>query len=200
MAEIRSACAVLSCAVLLMLCACSTAFAPPGNVERNELVPTGKLRFGVVVGVVRTEFFVVRKPGGEPEGVTVDLARELARRLDVPVEFTAVSSSAELAELLLGGRLDAAIMEPDRFGMERFDFGSFYFADENTYMVSGRSKIVTIADVNSRRARVVAIDGSATSRAAARQIKHSVTPVNSVDEALEMLRTGQGDAFAHTHS
>src|SRR5262245_3475103 len=201
MAEIRSACAVLSCAVLLMLCACSTAFAPPGNVERNELVPTGKLRFGVVVGVVRTEFFVVRKPGGEPEGVTVDLARELARRLDVPVEFTAVSSSAELAELLLGGRLDAAIMEPDRFGMERFDFGSFYFADENTYMVSGRSKIMTIADVNARRARVVAIDGTAASRAAARQIKHSwVTPVNSIDEALEMLRTGQGDAFALTHS
>src|SRR4030095_11850645 len=74
--------------VVLALCACSTAFAPPGSVERNELVPTGKLRFGVVAGVVRTEFFVVNNADGEPEGVTVDVARELGRRPDVAVAVT----------------------------------------------------------------------------------------------------------------
>src|SRR4029450_6298629 len=60
--------------LLLALCACSTAFDSPGSVERKELAPTGTLRFGVVAGAVKTEYFVVTKPDGELNGVTVDLA------------------------------------------------------------------------------------------------------------------------------
>ena len=187
--------------VVLALCACSTAFEPPGSVERNELAPTGTLRFGVVAGAVKTEYFVVKTPDGEPEGVTVDLARELARRLGVPVEFTVGSSSGELTQLMIGGRLDAAIMPPDEERLERLDFGSFYFVDEHSYMVPGGSKIMTIADVDRPGARVLAIAGTATSRAAERQLKNTwVTPVGSIDEALEMLRSGKGDAFALTHA
>jgi polar amino acid transport system substrate-binding protein len=187
-------------AVALGLAACSTAFEPPGSAERGELVPTGKLRFGVVAGAARTEYFVVTKADGQPEGVTADLARELARRLGAPVEFTIASSSAELTELMIGGKLDAAIMPPDKQRLERLDFGSFYFVDENTYLVPGGSPFKTIDDVNRPGARVLAIDGTATSRAAARQLRRSfVTPVDSVDQALEMLRTGKGDALALTH-
>jgi polar amino acid transport system substrate-binding protein len=188
-------------AAALLLCACSTAFAPPGSVERNELVPTGKLRFGVVAGVVRTEFYVVKKSDGEPEGVAVDLARELARRLDVPVEFTVASSSGELTELLLGGKLDAAIMLPDKWGGQRLDFGSYYFADRDTYMVRGRSRLKTVGEVDNLRVRVIAVEGSTTDRNAARRLKNTrVNPVDSIDEALEMLRTGNADAFAFTHA
>jgi polar amino acid transport system substrate-binding protein len=188
-------------AVLLALCACSTAFEAPGSAERDELVPTGKLRFGVVAGVVRTEFFVVKKSDGEPEGVTVDLARELARRLDVPVEFTIASSSAELTELLMGGKLDAAIMPPDKWGGQRLDFGSYYFADRDTYMVPGRSRLKTVDEVDNLRVRVIAVEGSTTDRTAARRLKNTrVNPVDSIDDALEMLRTGKADAFAFTHA
>jgi polar amino acid transport system substrate-binding protein len=187
--------------VVVALGACSTAFEPPGSAERRELAPTGTLRFGVVAGVARTEFFVVTKTDGEPEGVTADLARELARRLGVPVEFTLARSSAELTALLIGGKLDAAIMPPDQQRLERLDFGSFYFVDQNAYLVPGSSGFKTIDDVNRPGVRVLAIDGTATSRAAARHIKRSwVTPVDSIDEALEMLRTGEGDAFALTYA
>jgi len=187
--------------VVLALCACSTAFNPPGSAERDELVPTGKLRFGVVAGVVRTEFFVVSSADGEPEGVTVDLARELARRLGVPVEFTVASSSGELTELLLGGKLDVAIMLPDKWGGQRLDFGSFYFADRDTYMVPGRSRLKTVDEVDNLRVRVIAVEGSTTDRTAARRLKNTrVNPVDSIDEALEMLRSGKADAFAFTHA
>jgi polar amino acid transport system substrate-binding protein len=193
--------ALWSVAFLLALCACSTAFDSPGSVERKELAPTGTLRFGVVAGAVKTEYFVVTKPDGEPNGVTVDLARELARRLGVPVDFWVASSSGELTQLLLGGKLDAAIMPPDEDGWERLDFGSFYFVDENTYMVPRGSKIRTIDDVDYVGARVVAIAGSSTSRVAARRLQHARLILgDSVDEALEMLRTGKADAFALTHA
>ena len=189
------------CAVLLALCACSTAFEPPGSPERDELAPTGTLRFGVVAGAVRTEFFVVKKSDAEPEGVTVDLARELARRLDVPVDFTVASSSLELTEMLLGGKLDAAIMPPDKWGEQRLDFGTFYFVDRDTYMVPGGSRMKTVDEVDDRRVRVIAIEGSTTDRAAARRLKNTrVDPVDSIDEALEMLRTRKADALAFTHA
>jgi polar amino acid transport system substrate-binding protein len=186
--------------VVLALCACTTPSNQPSGAVRNELTPTGKLRFGVVAAPARTEFFVVKGADGQPQGVTVDLARELGRRLGTPVEFVVASSSGDLTDSLSSGKLDAAFMPPDEERKKRLDFGTLYFVDENTYMVPGGSKIKTIADVDYPGTRVIAITGTATSRVAARLLKNAtVTPVKSVDDALEMLRTGKADAFALTH-
>jgi polar amino acid transport system substrate-binding protein len=188
-------------AALLALCACATPLPVPSEAARNELTRTGKLRFGVVAGLERTEFFVVKNADGQPEGVPVDLARELARRLGAPVEFKVASSPLELTEMLLGGKIDSAIMPPDRWGRQRFDFGTFYFVDRDTYLVPRGSRLKTIHEVDNRRVRVIAIEGSTTERAAARRLKNTtVNPVDTVEGALEMLRTGQADALAFTHA
>ena len=186
-------------AAILGLCACATPSSVPNEAARAELTPTGKLRFGVVAGVERTEFFVVTKADGQPEGVTADLGRELARRLGVPVEFRIASSAWELTELLMGGKVDAAILPPDKVSRQRLDFGTFYFVDRSTFMVPAGSRIATIGDVDTRRVRVIAVDGSTTDRTATRQLRNTrVNPVGSIDEALELLRTRQADAFAFT--
>jgi polar amino acid transport system substrate-binding protein len=158
------------------------------------------MRFGVVAGLERTEFFVVKNADGQPEGVPVDLARELARRLGVPVEFKVASSPLELTEMLLGGKIDSAVMPPDRWGRQRLDFGTFYFVDRESYLVPRGSRLKTIDEVDNRRVRVIAIEGTTTDRAAARRLKNTtVNPVDSVEGALEMLRTGQADALALTY-
>ena len=180
------------------LCACATTPSPvPNEAARDELAWTGKLRFGVVAGPERTEFFVVKNADGRPEGVPVDLARELARRLGAPVEFKVASGPLELTEMLLGGKIDAAIMPPDRWGRRRVDFGTSYFVDHDTYLVPRASRLKTIDDVDNRRVRVIAIEGTTTERAAARRLRNTtVNPVRSIEGALEMLRTGQADALA----
>src|SRR5690349_8245403 len=132
--------------VVLALCACATPSTTPNDVARTELAPYGKLRFGVVAGPERTEFFVVMSAGGQPEGVTVDLGRELAHKLGVPVEFKVASSAWELTELLMGGKIDAAILTPDKVGRQRLDFGTSYFEDRGTFMVRAGSRIGTIDD------------------------------------------------------
>jgi len=186
---------------VLALGACATPNPAPSEAARAELTPTGKLRFGVVAGPERTEFFVVKNADGQPEGVTVDLARELARRLAVPVEFKVASSPLELTELLLGGKIDATIMPPDKWGRRRVDFGTDYFVDRSTYMVPDGSRIKTIGDVDFRRVRVIAVEGTTTDRSASGQLRNTrVNPVGSIDEALEMLRTRQADALAFTHA
>jgi polar amino acid transport system substrate-binding protein len=187
--------------ILLGLLGCATPGGGPSDAVRTELAPTGKLRFGVVAGPERTEFFVVKNADGHPEGVPVDLARELGRRLGVPVEFRVASSPLELTEMLLGGKIDSAILPPDRWGRQRVDFGTFYFVDHDTYLVPRASRLKTIDEVDNRRVRVIAIEGTTTDRAAARRLRNtSVNPVGSIEGALEMLRTGQADAFAFTHA
>ena len=188
-------------AVALALCACATPSTKPNDAARAELAPTGKLRFGVVAGLERTEFFVVMNADGQPEGVTVDLGGELARRLGVPVEFKVASSPLELTEMLLGGKIDAAIMSPDRWERQRVDFGTFYFVDRDSYLVPRASRLRNVDELDNRRVRVIAIQGTTTDRAAARHLKNTtVKPVASLEGALELLRTGQADAFAFTHA
>ena len=58
-------------AALLALCTCATPSPVPSEAAQSELTRTGKLRFGVVAGLERTEFFVVRNADGQPEGVPV---------------------------------------------------------------------------------------------------------------------------------
>jgi hypothetical protein len=59
-------------------------------------------------------------------------------------------------------------------------------------MVPGGSRIKTIDEVDYRRVRVIAIEGTTTDRAAARRLRNTrVNPVDSIEGALEMLRSGQ---------
>jgi hypothetical protein len=109
----------------------------------------------------------------------------------VPVEFRVASSPLELTEMLLGGKIDTAILPPDTWGRQRVDFGTFYFVDRDAYMVPYASRLKTIDEVDNRRVRVIAIEGTTSDRAAARRLRNTtVNPVGSVEGALEMLRTG----------
>jgi len=165
----------------------------------NELVPTGKLRFGVVTAPDRTSFFVVRDADGKPQGVTVDLARELARRIGVPIEFLVAPNSGEVTDALSAGAIDAAFMPVDDERSKRVAFGPVYFVFENTYLVRAGSDIKTIADVDRPGMRVIGIVGTTTIRTSGRLLKKTtIAPVNSIDQALAMLASGGADAFALT--
>src|SRR6266581_2696313 len=56
----------------------------PPSVTASDLAPTGKLRAAINFG---NPVLAGRDATGEPRGISVDLARELARRLGVAIEF-----------------------------------------------------------------------------------------------------------------
>src|SRR5262249_26977670 len=76
-----------SCGMLLVAAIAAGAAGAQEGTAVKELIPTGKLRVGVVFAPAASAFFVVKDANGEPHGVTVDLARELAKQLGVPLEF-----------------------------------------------------------------------------------------------------------------
>jgi polar amino acid transport system substrate-binding protein len=163
----------------------------------KELIPTGKLRVGVVFAPAASPFFVVKEANGEPRGVTVDLARELGRKLDVPVEFMVVPNSGLVTDATESGAIDVAFMPVDEERKKRVDFGPAYFMIESTYLATAASGIKTVAEVDRPNVRVIGIANTTTIRAAGRSLKNtSISAVASVDEAMAMLRAGQADAFA----
>jgi polar amino acid transport system substrate-binding protein len=183
--------------MLLLLPTTSVSTAENALVARKELAPTGKLRFGLVEAPKPNVFFVIRGADGKPEGVTADLGNALARTLDVAIEFFVAHNSGELTDALENEQIDAAFLPVDDERKKRVDFGPFQSLFESTCLVLGSSDFKTISDLDRPGVRVVGEANTTTIRAAARTLKlATILPASSVSGALEMLRTGQADAFA----
>ena len=163
----------------------------------SELTPAGKLRAGVALAPSPSPLFAVKDKDGQPRGVTVDLANELARELGVEVELMAAPNTGELVDALEAGRIDASFMPVDDERKKRIAFGPVYFQVESTYMVTERSGIKTVGEVDRVGVRVVGIANTTTIRAAGRTLKNTtIKAVQSVGEAIEMMSGGKADAFA----
>jgi polar amino acid transport system substrate-binding protein len=163
----------------------------------KDLAPTGRLRFGVVFAPDKSALFVVKNANGVPDGVTVDLAGELAQKAGVPIDYMVAPNTGLLTDALATATIDAAFMPVDEERRKRVDFGAAYCLVESTYMVTGPSGIKTLAEVDRPGVRVVGIANTTTIRAAGRSLKNT-QPIaaTSIDDAVAMLRAGKADAFA----
>jgi polar amino acid transport system substrate-binding protein len=186
----------IACAGLLFLASCVTTPSVPPRV-RADLAPTGKLRAGINYA---NSVIATRDPvTGELRGVSVDLVRELARRLDVPLELVGFDFSGKLTDALNAGALDiGGIAGGSGSGREAsLDFTAGYLQVETTYLVPPGSTIRTIADVDREGVRVGVAAKSAFEPFLARTLKSAgllTGPGNPT--AFELLRTGQVDALA----
>jgi polar amino acid transport system substrate-binding protein len=172
----------------------------PTPSQRQELVPAGKLRVGVAFAPAKSAFFVVKDADGKPQGVTVDLGKELADKLGAPVEFLTAANSGELVDAMDANSIDVMFVPIDEERRKRVDFGPAYFIIESTYLVRAGSEIKSLSEVDRPGIRVIGIANTATLRGAAHTLKNTkIAPVKSVSEATEMLRSGTADALALTH-
>jgi len=184
----------LTCLFFLASCA-STPSVPPQ--VRADLAPTGKLRAGINYA---NSVIATRDPvTGKLRGVSVDLVREVARRLDVPLELVGFDFSGKLADALNAGALDIGGMAGGSgTGREgSMDFTAGYLQIETTYLVAPGSPIRTIAEVDREGVRVGVADKSAFRPFLARNLKNAkllTGPGNPT--AFELLRTGQVDVLA----
>ena len=163
----------------------------------KELIPTGKLRFGVAFAPKMSALFVIKQAEGTPRGITADLGRALAKKLGAPVEFLVAPNTGVLTDALANAEIDVAFMPVDDERKQRLDFGPAYCSVESTYMVMPNSGIKTLAEVDRSGVRVVGVANTTTIRAAGRTLKHT-QPIaaTSIDDAIAMLREGKADAFA----
>ena len=138
----------------------STSFAQePSPGARAELAPRGTLRAAINFG---NPVLAQKDPAtGAPRGVSVDLARELGRRLGVPVELVPFDAAGKVTEAVKAGAWDVAFVAIDPARAVDIDYSAPYVVIEGAYIVPQSSPIVGNAGVDRDGVRVVVGRGSA---------------------------------------
>ncbi|HEX5629202.1 MAG TPA: transporter substrate-binding domain-containing protein, partial [Usitatibacteraceae bacterium] len=155
----------LAAAALLGACA-SSPVAPPAAVA--DLAPTGKLRAVINYG---NPILANKDAEGRPYGVSVDLARELARRLGVEAELVTVTSAGKSVETLAEGRVDVGFFAIDPARAATTAYTGPYVQIEGSYLVRNDSPIKANDEVDREGIRVAVGNKSAYDLYLSRNLK-----------------------------
>jgi polar amino acid transport system substrate-binding protein len=76
--------------------------------------------------------------GGEPSGVSVDIAPEIGRRLDRPVQLIVYETAGKVVEALARSEWDVAFLADEPARADRVVFSAPYVVIEGTYRLARR--------------------------------------------------------------
>jgi polar amino acid transport system substrate-binding protein len=155
---------------LLALGSCATTTQAPADA-RSDLAPMGILHAAINFG--NPILAVKDTTTGEPRGVSVDLARELARRLGVPLQLVTYTGAGRVVAALETGAWDVAFVAIDPARAVNISFTAAYVVIEGAYLVPQSSPIRTNADVDREGVRIVVGAGSAYDLFLSRNLAHA---------------------------
>lgn len=147
-----------------------------------DLAPTGTLRVSINLGNPVLAQGTPESPGG----VTVDIARELGRRLSLPVDFVCFDAARKSFEAMASGATDVCFLAIDPARETEVAFTAPYVVIEGVYAVPDSSPIVTIDEVDRDGVRIGVKHGSAYDLYLSRALKHAtvVRGGEGIDEYL----------------
>jgi polar amino acid transport system substrate-binding protein len=136
-----------------------------------SFAPTGKLRAAINLG---NPILAHADPKtGAPQGVSVDLAREFARRLGVDSELLVVDAAGKSVEAVTNEQADIGFFAVDPLRGAGIAFTAPYVLIEGCYLVPDASPIRDNDAVDSAGQVVVVGKGSAYDLYLSRELKHA---------------------------
>src|SRR6188474_3982694 len=116
----------------------------------KDLAPTGTLRASINLGNI----VLAQGTPESPSGVTPELARELARRLGVPVALTCFDAAGKAFEAMKAGKVDIVFLAIEPVRAAEIAFTAPYVIIEGVYLVPKDSPLKTLADVDREGIRI----------------------------------------------
>ncbi|MEV8098332.1 transporter substrate-binding domain-containing protein [Kitasatospora sp. NPDC085879] len=135
----------------------------------QDLAPTGVLRAAVNLG----NPVLAQGTPDAPSGVTVDLAREFAARLGVPVEYRCFDAARKSYEAMAEGRADLCFLAVEPARKADVAFTEPYVVIEGVFAVPRDSVLSTVADVDRAGVRIGVKQGSAYDLYLSRTLRHA---------------------------
>jgi polar amino acid transport system substrate-binding protein len=161
---------LLGCVAALVFAthaACAQS-APPEAIK--ELAPTGKLRAAINYG---NGVLAQKGADSAPRGVSVDLSRELAKRLGVPIEFVTFTAAGKVFEAAKLNAVDVMFIAIEPVRAAEVEFTPPYVLIEGAYLVLKDSALREPADLDKPGIRIAVGENSAYDLYLTRTLKHA---------------------------
>ena len=150
------------------LAGCASSPAASSAAARSELGSTGALRAAINFG---NPILATRGEGGQPRGVSVDLAQEAGRRLGLPVELVTFNSAGNVVEAVKARKVDLAFVAIDPVRAADMEYTAPYVIIEGAYLVRSASPLQRNEEVDRPGTRVMVGRGSAYDLFLTRELK-----------------------------
>jgi polar amino acid transport system substrate-binding protein len=162
---------------------------------KNELAPRGMLRAAINMGNML--LVTGKTASGDPDGVSPDMAREIARRLGVGVELVPFASPGELADAAGKDVWDIGLIAEEPARAEVMAFTPAYVEIEATYLVPPGSPLTSIADIDRPGVRIALSARSAYDLYLTRTLKQAeLVRAKGIPAAVQMFIEQKLDALA----
>jgi polar amino acid transport system substrate-binding protein len=177
----------------------SVMMAVPASADalKDEIAPTGKLRVAIAISPAGGAFWSIKTEAGGYAGVPVDLGKEMAAQIGVPVEYVAYQNSGQIVDAASTGAWDLTLLpkDPEREG--KMSFGPVYEVADATYIVKAGSPATNFQTLDQPGVKVAAVNNTTTMRGAIAHLKNAkVTGYQTYDQIFGLLKNGEVDAFA----
>jgi len=156
------------------------------------LAPNGTLRAAINVG---NPILANLDAGGQPVGVSIDMARGLAEALGVGLQMSVFKAAAASVEAVTSQQCDIGFFAIDPVRGAGIDFTAAYVVIEGAYLVRNESSLKANEEVDVHGHRVAVAKGSAYDLFLTREIKNATlvhTPFSSdvvnlfIDQKLDV--------------
>ncbi|WP_299105268.1 transporter substrate-binding domain-containing protein [uncultured Bradyrhizobium sp.] len=166
---------------------------PNESAAKSSLAPTGTLRAAINYG---NAALAHRDASGALSGVSVDIARELGRRLRVPVTLVPYDAAGKVTAAA-SNAWDVAFLALDPKRAQSITFSPAYVLIDGTYAVRKSSPITALDQVDRPGIRVAVSRGSAYDLFLTRTLKHAeLVRGSSTAEAVVLFRDQRLDVLA----
>jgi polar amino acid transport system substrate-binding protein len=142
---------------------------PASVAISKDLAPSGTLRASINLG----NPVLAQGTPAAPTGVTVDLAREVGARLDLPVELRCFDAARKSYQAMLAGEADLCFLAIEPAREAEVAFTAPYVVIEGVFAVPQDSAITTPADVDRPGMRIGVKRGSAYDLFLSRTLQHA---------------------------
>jgi len=153
----------------------------------QDLAPEGVLRAAINFG---NPVLAQQGPDGAPQGVSVALAKALARELDVRLEMVTFDAAGKVFAALEEGAWSVAFLAIDPVREEQIAFSEPYVLIEGTYLVGADSIYQHVQDLDQPGLKIAVGKGAAYDLFLSRSLKHAqleraTTSAGAVDLYIE---------------
>jgi polar amino acid transport system substrate-binding protein len=179
------------------LLACALLSASPLHAadEAQLLAPTGHLRVGVYAGSPTS--MVTDTVSHEIHGVTYELGKEFAERLNVPVDYITFPRIADVVSAIKDGKVDFTVTNATPVRAKDVDFSQMLLAVELGYLVPINSPISGPAELERPGIRIGVTKGGTSERVLSEKFKSAtIVSAESVTLGIEAIRKGELDVYA----